>query len=460
MLFQGEQSFVGVNDYANIQGFGVASPEEVADLNKALSVGYANPPTTGGDVLRVESLEKTLKVVTFEMKHLKIWPKVTKAPAYSTVEEYNRLNAYGNVDAGGFFAAGGLPETQDTNYSRETALVKYLGTTREVQHPATLIKPANGDVISLETKNGTMWLLNKMERSMFYGNATNNALEFDGLEQLVPAANVIDLQGNSLTEGDIERAVNVAAENYGVPSDLFLGLKNMSDLVRTFYPKERYNLPAPSGSTVGLNVTSFMSQIGPIQFNPDVFITPGGVSSQIGAPPSAATSPNAPAAPTVGALTVNAVTTGSLTAGDYAYQVTAVNASGESAPTVITANSTAAANNTIDVPITKGAGADPLYYRIYRRDNDDASGALFVTNVKFSASPQTWVDTGATIAGTRTAFLLPMSPDIYRVKQLAPLMKMPLAVVSASYRWMQLLYAVPIAYQPTKLVMFKNIGEL
>ena len=59
---------------------GLVSPEEVEALQKALSAGYgyAGKPTdlTYGGVIQTESLESTLKSVTFDMKNLKFWPAI------------------------------------------------------------------------------------------------------------------------------------------------------------------------------------------------------------------------------------------------------------------------------------------------------------------------------------------------------------------------------------------------
>jgi hypothetical protein len=45
------------------------------------------------------------------------------------------------------------------------------------------------------------------------------------------------------------------------------------------------------------------------------------------------------------------------------------------------------------------------------------------------------------------------------VKQLAPMIKIPLATIDSSIRWMQLLYIVAVLYSPQKNVVFKNIGR-
>ena len=118
---------------ANFQeGFGVATQAEVDNLNKALSAGtgYTGAPTalSGGGPLQVESLEPSLKAVTFEMKILKMWPIIDKTQAYNTVEEYNRQLSYGAQSNGGFFNAdaGNAPDAHDANYSRELEIVRFI----------------------------------------------------------------------------------------------------------------------------------------------------------------------------------------------------------------------------------------------------------------------------------------------------------------------------------------------
>jgi hypothetical protein len=126
------ESMVSLADYEGLNGFGggsLGSAEILEDLNKAISTGYDISSQTGGAALRPQSLESTLKVLTFHDQHVKLWKKINKIPAYSTAEEYNRLTEYGE-NSGGFFQEGGLPREEDTEYSRQVALVKFLGTTR------------------------------------------------------------------------------------------------------------------------------------------------------------------------------------------------------------------------------------------------------------------------------------------------------------------------------------------
>jgi len=76
---------VSFKDYQGVEGFGSATQGEVDALNKALEAGHSiNAPgsLTAGDgfALRVESLERTLKNVTFRAEHLRLYKQIPKPP--------------------------------------------------------------------------------------------------------------------------------------------------------------------------------------------------------------------------------------------------------------------------------------------------------------------------------------------------------------------------------------------
>lgn len=153
------------------EGFGLSSESELAELQKALDTGYAITGQTGGAALRVQSLESSLKVLTFTQDHAKLWKKIAKNPAYSTVEEYSQLSAYGG-DSNSFLPAGTLPEEDDSTYARQVSYVKFLGTTRKVNHPATLVQNIGGDVLARENTNGITKLIKDVEDYLFWGDST------------------------------------------------------------------------------------------------------------------------------------------------------------------------------------------------------------------------------------------------------------------------------------------------
>jgi hypothetical protein len=483
---------VSVNDYDGLNGFGTMKGQDLDQLSKALEAGYQIVNQTGGSALRVESLEASLKVVTFTNAHIKLWKKIPKSPAYSTVEEYNQLSGYGAAGSFAFTREGELPQASDSTYTRRTQLVKFVGTTREVTHPATLIHPAHGDVIALENQNGILYILERVEDSLFHGDSSlafdGEAEQWDGLDALIDPTSFLDLEGQPIQEADIEEAANSIVEAFGYPSDLFLGTRVMSDLVKTFYPRERIMLPAPSGGQVGHAINTIATQAGVLQFNPDVFLR------QLATPPAAATSANAPLAP--GNLT--SVVNAALVTADweklvgtpaantlFSYCVTACNRFGESAPFFIAANQAltpaeVGLGNTIDLIITNQAvvGANPPeYFKLYRSlplaagtvavsaDVNDYSEILRIPAASQAGLGQTLPADGVRdlnflIPFTQIAYMGEMTPQVLTFRQLAPLMKMDLAVLAPAYRWMVLLYGTPILFAPQKWLRMINIGQV
>jgi hypothetical protein len=465
-------------------GFGAGSEADIAELSKALEAGYQiGAGRTGGSALRVESLEASLKVLTYTSSHVKLWKKMPKSPAYSTVEEYNQLTDYGG-EASPFVQEGELPQATDASYVRRTQLVKFLGTTREITHQATIVHPAHGDLIALENQNGILWLLSQVERSLFSGDSSlafdGESEQWDGLDALIDAANVIDLEGNTLQEADIEEAANLIIENFGFPTDMFLGTRTMSDLVKTFYPRERIQLPAPMNGQVGNTIQTMATQAGVIEFNPDIFIrrTP--------TPPAAALSPSAPATPASIAAGAPAGATGDHNKGapagtsNFAYVVTACNRFGESAPTAFAGAVTALtqvqkdASNALPLTITNPAviGAfPPEFFRIYRSAASSSSTvpsslASYALIAQVPASSQaasgttSFSDVNLILPFTSSAYLGELTPNVVTFRQLMPLMKMDLAVLSPAYRWMILLYGTPVLFAPKKWMRFINVGQL
>lgn len=475
---------VSLQHYEGLNGFGTAPAADVQELQKALEAGYQVTNQTGGSALRVESLEASLKVVTFTNHHIKFWKKIPKSPAYSTVEEYNQLISYGPTHFA-FTQEGELPPATDTNYARRTQLVKFMGTTREVTHPATMVHPAHGDVIALENQNGILWLLERVETALFTADSDlafdGEAEQWDGLDALIDPTSFLDLQGQPLQEADIEEGSNIIIEAFGYPTDLFLGTRQLSDLVKTMYPRERIQLPAPVNGQIGQAINTMATQAGVIEFNPDIFVRP------LPVPPAAATHVNAPATPQAVATAISGTdgdfTKGAPAAGntEYAYVCTAANRFGESAPSpVMGATQTLTAANRaagvhIDLTLTNAAvvGAFPVeYYRVYRTRALAAGSAVPATGASYSLIlqvPAADQSAGGVTAADDLNFLLPftsiaylgeLTPNVITFRQLAPMMRLDLAVLAPAYRWMILLYGTPLLFAPRKWLRMINIGNL
>lgn len=463
---------VSMRDYEGFGGFGQGSAQEVEELNKALTAGYGSGRGSGGGALRVESLEATLRVLTFNQAHVKFWRDIPKLPAFSTVEEYTVQTSYGG-ETGMFTREGELPQVQDSAYDRRSALVKFVGTQREVTHPMMLVRPAHGNVIALETQNGAIWLMERLERALFFGRSDTIVESFDGIDKQIsddPVANnlnVIDLRGGALTEDKIEEATNIIVEGYGVATDLYLSPRAMSDMTKQFFPKQHIGIPSAVNGTIGMSIGKIQTQAGLINLKPDIFLR-SGKNNGVKRAPTSSTAIRAPVTPTgVVAAAASSATGSQFTTADvgtFQYKVSAINRFGESAAVQEPGGIVVASGDGIDLTITNGSDtADATTgYRIYRSLVNGAAGSeQLIREVPRGGGAATTVirDLNADLPNTSRAYLIQMNLQTLAVKQLAPMMKIPLATLAASIRWMQLIYLTPIVYQPRKIICFKNVAD-
>ena len=464
-------------------GFGITDSQTVADLNKALSAGHADGISnqSNGGALRVESLDSTLKIVSFMEKNIVFYNDIPKTKAYNTVEEYNMLSKYGG--RGGFFIEeGGLPRTEDSVYQRKAAFVKFMGTTREITHPMLLVRPAHGNVVALETKNGAKWMLQRMEEQLFKGNSAHSAQAFDGLEAQhaagiidsstagdglpdVSVEHVIDLRGKSpMTEAVFEEVARILADNYYYPTHCYLPNTAHSDFNKQFFSKGRYQIPVGADNQVGFVVDKVRTMGGVVQLRPDVFLRVNETA------PASADNALAPTSPVSATVTVQAISTSrgfkAEEFGTYRYEVTAVSKSGESAPTAGSADAVVAGSTEeVKIVIVRGAvsGNDlTTSYRIYRtRLEDGVDGKRYLVREIASAGSNTdFLDGNEDIPGLGKAYMGQLDESVITLRELSPMLKFPLATVASSIRWMQLYYNTPILFRPRGWVIIKNIGFL
>lgn len=470
--------------------------EDLDNLNKALTAGSttgretANSTTSSGAPLKVESLEKTLKNVTYDEKHAVLWKAVPKNAAFNTVEEYNQLTSYG-VDRGGFNREGELPVEEDSTYVRRSQLVKFLGTTRSITHPMTLVNVMSGPVIEREIKNGTLWIMRKVNKALYYANEAIVTEEFNGflaqhqyndnyatVDDYFNSDVVIDLRGLPLAEKDFENSANSMVENFGLGDQLYAPPRVISDFVKNFYGNKfiPINTAAITSGQVGQRVQTFESQFGPIGLNKDLFFNPLPNKKTT----SLATSPNAANAPTADGVAPSAAVASdaqskfvTADAGDYWYAVTSINRFGESALTVLGAAAvTIVAGGAADLKFTQTASTYPgTGYRIYRSNKGAATAAAAIFYPLFDLSNAQVTagydgaaagltrDKNRIIADTMQAILFQFDSEVIDYKQLAPLMKMDLAITSPAFRFMVLMYGTPFLYANKKMIRVINIGR-
>jgi hypothetical protein len=431
------------------------------------------------------------------MQHIKFWQKIPKLPAYSTVEEYNRLTSYGS-EGGAFAPEGELNAYDDATYTRQVSLVKYLQTVRKVTHPMTLVRTAHGDIIGNEIKNGIMWLLGKLENYLYNGNvslrygysayasgaATAEGYEFDGLKRMIDSTMVIDCNGDPLTEDVLETAANQVIENYGFPTDILIGTKPLADLAKIMFPKERIVVPFKEGQ-IGVPLNTFASQAGTLAFNPDVFLRRKSVTSASVAQGPSGYTPTAPQGVTINLNAGTSAGQWTLTGnglGNYYFAVTFGNRFGESAPIVSDVAAVTSATGGVRLQIQNAAtvAVAPDFINIYRTMGGGVATGPFYLIASCPALRQgnaeyqnvgggagyfeypagtDWFDYNLEAAGCHNVYLGELTPQVLMFKQLAPMMKLDLAVIEPAIRWAQLLYGVPQLYATKKWTRIRNVGE-
>ena len=472
---------------------GVGSMENVDQLNKALAAeditgrDTTNLTTTSGAPLKVESLEKTLKHLTFRENDIRLWKDLPKKAAYNTVEEYNQQTSYG-ANRGGWNREGELPEEEDSIFVRRAQLVKYLGVTKSVTHQMTLVNTMVGSIMERTIKDGTMWILRTLNQGLYFGNEKLVPEQFNGFlaqqqqsdawasyDDYMNSEHVVDLRGKSLSEDAIESGANSIVENYGLATQLYAAPAVLSNFVKNFYGNKfiQPNTPALSNGIMGQRVQAFDSQFGQIGLNHDVFFKKQPSKSAA----SAATSTKAPVTPVwdnSAPATVQSSVAGSkfaaADAGNVYYAVSAINRFGESKLAIHSTAVAAVAGCAIDLKFAAGVGTNAATaFRIYRTKVGGTATGEFYPLFEVSVSELTAGYDGASAGLVRDmnhflpdceqAMLVQFDNEVIEFAQLAPLMKMDLAVLSPAFRFMILLYGTPFLYAPKKMVRFVNIGK-
>jgi hypothetical protein len=481
-----------MNDAINqvLQGMdqGLISAADIEALNKAITAGYggAGKPTdlTYGGVLQAESLEATLKSITFDMKNLKFWPSISVDKAYNLFEQYNRLIAYGS-DSVPYIGEGGAPQEEDSTYVRDGQKIVFFGTRRRVSHQMTLVRVTVGDIVAQQAKEGTMHLLKNIERELYWGNGhfmnqttglvsgsdadvPVNSIAMSGLLKQLQKGDTdaqmqsgdflgygdnssiqTDLGGNVVAQDDIERLAVIALENFGAPDQMHIEPACLSAFVKQFYPQFR-SAPGLANQTVGYDVSKVQTTAGAIDLKPNLFLRPrAGVRTL-------AVNSLSPA--NTFSVTATAVTGTGFATGTYQVSVTAVNDAGESSPVSTTVSISSSGTQNIQCAIS-GVPAGVKYWKLYLSAPGGASGTQQFAGNWANVGAANYVSSNVQLPGLGEAFLLDMSAECMRFKQLAPLSKINFAIVTTALEFAIVMYGALFVYTPRFCTLFRNIGK-
>jgi len=442
-------SGVTMQDYVGFYPEELSGLASQGDLLKALDTGGYTTSSSGGPLIG-QSLEQTVHIVTFDIqKHVPLFKKIVKQPAFATIEEYNRLITYG--EGGAFFQDGGVPRSDDAQYERVAEKVKFMGAMGEVTGPMIIAGRAKfGDIVAQQVYNRMAFLLRQVETALFFANSNNDVLSFRGIKQMIEedagTQNIIDKRGQPLELSDLEDGAQIIADNYGFPTDMYMSVREKSAISKLIYPVTRFASPGQAAAA-GIPINSYASAHGEFSLTADVWLRPGSV-------PKGTADSGAPAGPGTPTATTQAVTS-QLAIGVYYYKVSSVNSAGESLAVAANAAVTISAGTQVGQLVITPTPSGAKSYRIYR--GTSATNMTFLEEVPVTTGgTTTYQDDGSEMPGTSKAFLEDSSQ--HALKQLLPFRKVDLARVSDSTRWMQIGYLTPVLYAPKKAVMYKNIG--
>lgn len=446
-------------------------------LVKALATSSVAGQTFGNaSSLVLQNLDSIMTSVLFTEEQLVKQRFIDRVPSINPIYQWNRRNTYGSNRGAMGFAEGGIGPVGNAAWSRNQETVRFFGVQRGTTIVANLAGALGGmfdNPIEEEEYDGTMQLLSSVERSLVWGDSTitdsaGNAIFYDGFYRKLRyggySNNIIDLRGNPLTFDIFSEIAALQQKNYVTNTRnmaAFIDPDSLQTLQLQKNTVERRAMgasPSEGGYVVGTPLKGYDTQLGFIPFVPDVFTeaVAGKVpltSADSGAPAMPATVTGAVAAPTGGQVSKWATSD----AATVYYSVAAFNAAGESLPKVTTGIA-ATATNIVTLTINQVSGA--MGYRIYRGTVSNGSDAQWIGEVADSGSATTaFVDDNFILPGTNISLIVEKSQQNVVIPQMAPLLKLPLAIQNTTIPF-GLLYLHTLALKaPERQFLIINIGK-
>lgn len=464
---------------------GAIGLDQVAELQKALTVGYGTDVSTlaGGAAFRIQSLDRTMMATIQENKHFRLFNELAKQPATATVDEWTEQSSVGgflggstNTETGNIQAANGV-------YNRRVGLVKYLMTRREVSFVSTL---GNNIVQSeaIEQQAGAKQLISDAEYLSFVGDSTIVPTEFDGIFAQIQSGitagqidpqNLIDAAGTALSSVNF---INIAAAqvsaygNFGQPTHIFTSQQVQADFDTGLDPAFRVPLTEVPGGGIQLGspVKGIRTSWGDIRTEPDVFVQDERQLQPFEVVQNAqfaaiATANNAqqPASVTYAVASNVSSKFVAASAGNYYYSVAGLNASGQST-SLLGAQQAVGAGQAVTLTITHSAGNLETGYAIYRsrlNGTNNLTDLRLIKRIPVSGgATTTYVDLNADLPGSVKAYILNLMPGDQAItwRQLLPMLKFPLyPTVAATIPWAQLMFGYLRMSKRRHHAVIKNI---
>lgn len=465
----------------NAVGLGDISPEDMIAIGQAMrqhklrkstvTAGYGGPANAGGtgSAYVPQSLENTLAIATFRRSDCVFWNMVPKTNVFSTVNEYTRVERYGDREIDPFFAEGGLPSGSATQLTRAYSRVTYMGITGAVTFPMLRSRIIGGqaNAEAAETLNKTLQLIGQLEDQCYFGDSRINPYAFDGLrsilEQSAPA-NIVDMRGQVLTgrkmryDMALHRDINAQPSIVIMSNGTRVDLGNMND----GSIRRPVNGNQSAAGRLGMRAEGIDADHDYVPFKSTLFLQPKGAPNAQAVQPDATKA--APLAPVFTSSAAGVHASAKFTddeLGTYYWKAVAVGPNGTSAPTKSDGVLLDATGKRVVHTLNDALVTGVWYYRFYRSArNVDGDYKYVFSTAKNGAGATVAYDTNDDLPGTSWAFSIEMGPDVLEVIRLLDFMKQDLAIVDTTKRFVLLMFAALRSRTPTKMWAWKNIGRL
>lgn len=450
-------------------------------------VGYQTPAQMGDgslSPLALQSIEPNLAIATFQTKHLTLWQKLAKTTANNFVHEYTSVIENG-LNSSPFISEGqGGSDTLSTNqsvYERKFVKIKFMAERRQVSDMASMLSLLGGNSTALaeETERGTLTLLKKMEKALWFGDEDVNPDGFDGLIKQIERtsgaivdgqgrpyrSNTWDLEGSAPTILLLQEILGAvySSPNFGEPDTIYVTPNVYAELQKQFNEQGRYDISVSGNSIVaGVKSITVMAPYGPVEIVSAPFLERSekpnsielaghGISASFGTQPTAAND------------TTNKSKFKAGDAGYYKYAVVAVNKLGMTLPIVSDAVQIASGDK-VSMKITR-TGNPAISYRLYRTAKASSSAAINTDTLKFimevSASQlegNSFADFNHFMYGCSHIIFANHDPGQMAFAKLMDFMRKDLAQVSTTKPFLLMLFGSLMVKTPNKFWVVRNAG--
>jgi hypothetical protein len=177
-----------------------------------------------------------------------------------------------------------------------------------------------------------------------------------------------------ISESKLQLAAEQIRENFGVPTHLFLSLRNQLDVDRILEVKHRVAIPmmGAEGLTAGAPIEYYRTSFGTFKLQPNVFITE---EQKPLASPTDASAPAAPTTITAAATAAAGSKFAAADAGTYFYKVSYFTKSGESAGTALAGAVTVATGDKVTITMNGGTVGTVKGAKIFRSPKNAADAS-------------------------------------------------------------------------------------